>query len=86
MPRPSSESQSGNNLILGGRYSLDRVGVRTKKSYAVIFDAGSSGSRVHVYCFDHNLDLVPIGNDLELFVQVLITSIEPTFAQLTRFF
>ncbi|XP_076896477.1 apyrase 2-like [Bidens hawaiensis] len=67
MPRAPVDGVSSNRKF-SPNYAV-RMDPGSNK-YAVVFDAGSSGSRVHVFCFDHKLDLVRIGDGLELFEQL----------------
>uniref|UniRef100_J3NAY8 Uncharacterized protein n=1 Tax=Oryza brachyantha TaxID=4533 RepID=J3NAY8_ORYBR len=54
----------------GGAMSMSKSGKKAGR-YVVILDAGSTGTRLHVFRFDvKRLDLLDIGDHIEVFAKV----------------
>jgi apyrase len=71
IPTITCSQYLGNNLFTNRKIFSKQ---ETISSYAVVFDAGSTGSRIHVYHFDQNLDLLHIGKAVEFFNKVTINN------------
>lgn len=70
MPRNSIESGVAETELLSRSNTIGSIPKSQPEKFAVVIDAGSTGSRVHVYKFNSKLELQVVGEDLELFIQI----------------